>query len=189
MLADDGRLVFLDFGLMSRVDDKIMEAFAMGIQCVLSKDYVGLVRAFVDTGFIGTPIEWRAKEADPWQSTHPNGDDLTQIMAKELKERMEACPGGGSRFGALSVVLSDMGFFWQMYTPPYISECRCHCMPTPRPKGATPLASRFELLAPHVVTPPAPMRWLRLLGFLKLQVFFAKEPYKRDYILQKRPRI
>ena len=41
-------------------------------------------------------------------------------MAKELEERMEACAGGGSRFGALSVVLADMGFFWQMYTPPYI---------------------------------------------------------------------
>ena len=41
-------------------------------------------------------------------------------FAKELKERMEACPGGGSRFGALSVVLGDMGYFWQMYTPPYI---------------------------------------------------------------------
>ena len=26
MLADDGRLVFLDFGLMSRVEDDIMEA-------------------------------------------------------------------------------------------------------------------------------------------------------------------
>ena len=31
------------------------------------------------------------------------------------------------------------------------------------------------------------MGWLRLVGFLKLQVAFAKEPYKRDYILQKRP--
>jgi len=74
----------------------------------------------VDTGFIGTPIEWRPKEEDPWQTTHPDGDDLMQIMAKELKERMEACPGGGSRFGALSIVLGDMGFLWQMYTPPYI---------------------------------------------------------------------
>lgn len=120
MLADDGRLVFLDFGLMSGVEDNIMEAFASGIQCTLSKDYVGMVKAFVDTGFIGTPIEWRAKEEDPWQATHPDGDDLIAIMAKELKERMEACPGGGSRFGALSVVLGDMGYFWQMYTPPYI---------------------------------------------------------------------
>jgi len=31
------------------------------------------------------------------------------------------------------------------------------------------------------------MGWLRLIGSLKLQVSFAKEPYKRDDILQKRP--
>ena len=31
------------------------------------------------------------------------------------------------------------------------------------------------------------MGWLRLAGSLKLYVSFAKEPYKRDYILQKRP--
>jgi len=29
------------------------------------------------------------------------------------------------------------------------------------------------------------MGWLRLVGSLKLQVFFAKEPYKRDWILPK----
>ena len=31
------------------------------------------------------------------------------------------------------------------------------------------------------------MGWLRLVDSLKLYVSFAKEPYKRDYILQKRP--
>jgi len=31
------------------------------------------------------------------------------------------------------------------------------------------------------------MRWLRIVNSLKSQVSFAKEPYKRDYILQKRP--
>jgi len=31
------------------------------------------------------------------------------------------------------------------------------------------------------------MRWLRWVGSIKLQVSFAKEPYKRDNILQKRP--
>jgi len=31
------------------------------------------------------------------------------------------------------------------------------------------------------------MGWLRLVGSLKLYVSFAKEPYKRDYILQQRP--
>ena len=142
MLADDGRLVFLYFGLMSRVDDAIMEAFASGIQvravapqlprphpatptshptpfasaiqCVLSKDYVGLVQAFIDTGFVGSPIEWRPKDGDPWERTHPSGESTTLVMAKELRERMESVSGGGSRFGALSVVLSDMGFTWQV---------------------------------------------------------------------------
>jgi len=33
------------------------------------------------------------------------------------------------------------------------------------------------------------MGWLRLVGSLKLQVSFAKEPYKRGYILQTRPMI
>jgi len=33
----------------------------------------------------------------------------------------------------------------------------------------------------------AAMGWLRLVGSLKLEVSFAKEPYKRDDILQKRP--
>ena len=31
------------------------------------------------------------------------------------------------------------------------------------------------------------MVWLRLVGSLKLYVSFAKEPYKRDHTLQKRP--
>ena len=31
------------------------------------------------------------------------------------------------------------------------------------------------------------MVWLRLVGSLQKQVSSAKEPYKRDYILQKRP--
>jgi len=31
------------------------------------------------------------------------------------------------------------------------------------------------------------MGWLRLVGSLKFLVCFAKEPYKRDDILQKRP--
>ena len=31
------------------------------------------------------------------------------------------------------------------------------------------------------------MGWLRKVGSLKLQVSFAKEPYKINYILQKKP--
>jgi len=37
------------------------------------------------------------------------------------------------------------------------------------------------------VTSHSDMGWLQSGGFLKLQISFAKEPYKRDDILQKRP--
>jgi len=33
------------------------------------------------------------------------------------------------------------------------------------------------------------MGWLRLVGWIKLNVSFAKEPYNSDYVLQKRPTI
>jgi len=41
----------------------------------------------------------------------------------------------------------------------------------------------------HAITLSAEnaMGWLRFVGALKLQVSFAKEPYKRDDIQQKRP--
>jgi len=43
------------------------------------------------------------------------------------------------------------------------------------------------LLAEYGLTILISMGWLRLVGSFKSQVSFAKEPYKRDYILQKRP--
>jgi len=46
----------------------------------------------------------------------------------------------------------------------------------------------YKFVAPNLHgTLALAMGWLRLVGSLKLQVSFAKEPYKRDYILQKRP--
>ena len=56
MLADDGRIVFLDFGLMSEVPDDIMDAFALGIQAVMNRDWPSLTQAFIRTGFVQTPI-------------------------------------------------------------------------------------------------------------------------------------
>jgi len=39
----------------------------------------------------------------------------------------------------------------------------------------------------HDTTIMSHMGWVRFVGSLKLQASFAKEPYKRDYILQQRP--
>ena len=46
-----------------------------------------------------------------------------------------------------------------------------------------------EFLKSQLACQSTTMGWLRLVGSLKLSVSFAKEPYKRDYFLQKRPAI
>ena len=79
-----------------------------------------MVQAFQDTGFVGTPINWRAKDGDDWLDAHPSGRPLPEVMAEEVERRMSAAPETGSRFGALAAVLGDMGFTWYMFTPPYI---------------------------------------------------------------------
>ena len=43
-----------------------LQAFALGIQCVLKKDWDGLVRAFVATGFVGNPMQFRESKKEPF---------------------------------------------------------------------------------------------------------------------------
>ena len=60
-----------------------------------------------------------------------------------------------------------------MYVFVCLCVCDCVCV------GANTLAM-YDLIQTC-------MGWLWLVGSVKLQVYFAKETYKRDYILQKRP--
>jgi len=118
MLHEDGRIVFLDFGLMSDVDQDIMESFARGIQALLSEDWITLTESFVDVGFINTPIMHRDGLKDTWRSDPKYG--LTQL-ADELELAMKTTEGGQSRFGALANVLNKkISPNWLVFTPPYV---------------------------------------------------------------------
>ena len=117
MLREDGKVVFLDFGLMSGVDGYIMESFAQGIRACLAEDYESLARAFQDVGFLTTPLQFREnpKQAYELYDT-PNGLDQ---FASELREAMATTEGGTSRFGALAEVLNGkLSKRWKMFTPP-----------------------------------------------------------------------
>lgn len=117
MLHDDGRIVFLDFGLMSDVDSNVMEGFARGIQALLSEDWTALTEAFSDVGFVTTPIMHRSK-GELWRSDPKFG--LPQLT-EELKNEMETTEGGTSRFGALATVLNKgLSPRWLLFTPPYV---------------------------------------------------------------------
>ena len=118
MLHDDGRVVFLDFGLMSRVDKDIMEGFARGIQACLAEDWYALTEAFADVGFVIQPIRHRSGPEDVWK-VDPNYG--LKELAVELAEAMETVPGGKARFGALANVLNrEISPRWLVFTPPFV---------------------------------------------------------------------
>ena len=118
MLRDDGKVVFLDFGLMSRVDQDIMEGFARGIQACLSEDWTALTVSFADVGFVTRPIRHRSGPNDVWK-VDPNFG--LKELAVDLAEAMESTPGGKARFGALATVLNrEISPRWLVFTPPFV---------------------------------------------------------------------
>eukprot|EP00308_Calcidiscus_leptoporus_P011741 CAMPEP_0119354846 /NCGR_PEP_ID=MMETSP1334-20130426/3823_1 /TAXON_ID=127549 /ORGANISM="Calcidiscus leptoporus, Strain RCC1130" /LENGTH=770 /DNA_ID=CAMNT_0007368533 /DNA_START=44 /DNA_END=2356 /DNA_ORIENTATION=- len=121
MLANDGQLVFLDFGLMSSVEPDIMEAFARGIQAALAEDYTSLAQAFKDTGFVNDPVVYTPDPSRYGYDEAAGIDTGLEAFAKELTEAMAATEGSSSRFGALATVLNqELAPRWKMFTPPYI---------------------------------------------------------------------
>jgi len=125
MLADDGQIIFLDFGLMSVVEPRIMEAFASGIQAALAEDYEQLAIAFKDTGFVNDPVQYKSKPSEPFRAfglDPQTGLDLGLAkFTEELAGAMQRTEGGSSRFGALATVLNqELAPRWKMFTPPYI---------------------------------------------------------------------
>jgi len=118
MLHEDGRLVFLDFGLMSDVDQDVMEAFARGIQALLSEDWLALTESFVDVGFVNTPIMYRDSVKANWRIDPKYG---APQLAEALELAMKTTEGGESRFGALATVLNKkISPNWLVFTPPYV---------------------------------------------------------------------
>jgi len=118
MLHDDGRIVFLDFGLMSEVSVNVMEGFARGIQGLLSDNFVALTESFVDVNFITSPINHRMGPDDVWREDPNYG---LPELAEELEAAMLNTDGGVSQFGALATVLNkEISPKWLVFTPPYV---------------------------------------------------------------------
>ena len=117
MLAEDGGVIFLDFGLMATVEPAIMEALATEFQACLSGDFEALAKVFQGVGFVGTPIKNRDGVDLPYRdATLPNSP-------RPCAARWNRA-GGTARFRALATVLSELSKQWRMFTPPSCSLIR-----------------------------------------------------------------
>ena len=115
----DGSLVFLDFGLVSTVEDNIMEGFAKGIQCMIAGDWVGLAYVFRDVGMC-PPDNFYRKEIVPGEKRKKLVAVSAEEMAAAIDEALSGEEGGQSRFGALATGLGAMSGTYKFLTPPYI---------------------------------------------------------------------
>jgi len=115
---ETGKIVFLDFGLMSDIKEDVMEGFARGISSLLSEDFQAMTESFQDIDFVTTPVMHRQSVEELW--TVDAQYQLPQL-ATELETNMKATSGGLSRFGALTTVLNKkISPTWLVFTPPYV---------------------------------------------------------------------
>lgn len=117
--GEDGRVVFLDFGLMDRVDFGIMESCAAGVRHVLRKDWLELSKVFQQVRFTPTPmmrnVAYGIESKPRYEPCNIEG------FAKDVGEQIEKEAGGQSRFGAMAVALKKLSARYLMLTPPFIA--------------------------------------------------------------------
>jgi len=118
-MGDDGRVVFLDFGLMDRVDFGIMESCAAGVRQVLDKNWLDLTTTFQDVRFTPKPL---MKNMAYGKSKTPRYEPCgNEEFAVAVGEQIEKEAGGQSRFGAMAVALKKLSDRYLMLTPPFIA--------------------------------------------------------------------
>eukprot|EP00931_Biecheleriopsis_adriatica_P045422 TRINITY_DN26017_c0_g1_i1.p1 TRINITY_DN26017_c0_g1~~TRINITY_DN26017_c0_g1_i1.p1 ORF type:complete len:757 (-),score=170.69 TRINITY_DN26017_c0_g1_i1:40-2310(-) len=117
LYTDDGRLAFLDFGLMDNVEPPIMEGFAKGIQGVVAGDWQRVTEAMQAVGFVSTPVQ-KLVDASTRPPIYKDCDfqEVVEAVAAQMKEE----EGGESRFSAMASGLEKLSWRYLMLTPSYI---------------------------------------------------------------------
>ena len=112
----------------------------------------------------------------------PLRENCFSLFSLSLSERSR----GRKKGGLLLSVLSERGSLCLSSTLSLFSFSHPHALSHVLSLFISLSFSR-SLSLPTLHSRARVMGWLRLAGSIKLQVSFAKEPYKRDNILQERP--
>jgi len=119
-LGDDGRMVFLDFGLMDRVDFGVMECCAAGVRHVLNQDWVQLSEVFQTVRFAPTPMMKNVNFGTGRREPRYEPCSIEEF-AEAVGSRMMSEAGGQSRFGAMAITLKKLSSEYLMLVPPFVA--------------------------------------------------------------------
>lgn len=75
MMLEDGRIAFLDFGLVGQIEPKSLQACFMLVQSLQVSDYLGMAQAMVDIGMTGNKVD-----------VNRLGEDLHRMLGKVGKD-------------------------------------------------------------------------------------------------------
>jgi predicted unusual protein kinase regulating ubiquinone biosynthesis (AarF/ABC1/UbiB family) len=114
LLGDDGKLVFLDFGLMCTVEPHIMEAFASGVCHLLAGDWLALSYDFQDCGLVPPQFEARNPETRLYEPCSG------EFFAEGIRGAICGEADGLTRFGALATGLGGASGKFRFLCPPFI---------------------------------------------------------------------
>ena len=88
LFSDDNQLVFLDFGLISRMPLHVMEGFAEGIQYMLSGDWPGLSKVFQAVGFLPDGLPQKLLP----EGGYAYDTEENFVAALKVRHNRPACP-------------------------------------------------------------------------------------------------
>lgn len=99
MLLDDGRIAFLDFGLMGQIQPSSLQACFNLVQSLQMNDYYGMAQAMVNIGMTHAP--------DKMNIDHL-ANDLRRMLGKITPESTPA-PANNDSLNAMMLEMVDIG--------------------------------------------------------------------------------
>lgn len=85
LISDEGKIIYLDFGIMGRIDDETRKYLARMLFSVVKRDFRQMAKVHLDMGLINPDTDLRAFEDELIEITEPIfGKPLDEINISEL---------------------------------------------------------------------------------------------------------
>lgn len=117
LYTEDGRIAFLDFGLMDRVAPAVMQGFAEGMKAIVAREWQEVALRMQDINWTTIPVKRNLRPglARP-VFVDCDFQEFADALAKEFEEDSEA----QAKLGATVAAIRRLSDRYLMLTPPYV---------------------------------------------------------------------
>lgn len=117
LYTNDGRIAFLDFGLVDRIDPWVMQGFAQGMVAIREKRWADAARAMQAVKWVPDPV---MRNLRPGQVGPEYVECAFEEFVEALAEEMENDSRAQRSFGSTAAVVSRLSRNFLVLAPPYV---------------------------------------------------------------------